>query len=124
MNETQQDPSEDQPKPVDDPNLPAEGDQEDFDETPVSDEEVQTGGEVDDAQGPEEPNDLSGIDKEFDDDDEKEESGDSEESQDDSSDDSPPVDAPEVPEAPVETPVEDPDRTTAPNPAADNQEGS
>jgi hypothetical protein len=60
------------PKPVDDPDLPEDGDPEDFDEEPVddSDFERQTDiGEqaIDANEELEEPNDLSGIDKEFDD---------------------------------------------------------
>ena len=66
-NETQGgDPAEETPaKPVDDPNLPEDGDPEDFDEEPV--DEAEFGGRPDEEGDPEEPNDLSDIEKEFDD---------------------------------------------------------
>ena len=53
------------PKPVDDPDLPVEGDPEDFDEEPVADEDFND--EIGDESQLDEPNDLSGIDKEFED---------------------------------------------------------
>lgn len=56
------------PKPVDNPDLPVEGDPEDFDEEPVADDEFsETGEAVEPREEREAPNDLSGIDKEFDD---------------------------------------------------------
>lgn len=54
------------PKPVDDPDLPEEGDPEEFDEEEVPDDDFD---EVDEAEEErEEPNDLSDVEKEFDDD--------------------------------------------------------
>lgn len=68
------DPAEDEDRPVksvDDPNLPPEGDPEDFDEEPVEEAEFDPNADsdetMDNLEEAEEPNDLSGIDKEFDD---------------------------------------------------------
>lgn len=59
-------------KPVDDPDLPEDGDPEDFEEEHIPDEEFDQYAEnndtMDNREEAEEPNDLSGIDKEFDDD--------------------------------------------------------
>ena len=59
------------PKPVDNPDLPLEGDPEDFDEEPVPDEDfdeyADNNDTMDNREEAEEPNDLSGVDKEFDD---------------------------------------------------------
>lgn len=53
------------PKPV--PDLPEDGDLDDFNEEPVDDDDF---GELDEAQEElEDPNDLSGIEKEFTDED-------------------------------------------------------
>lgn len=96
MNETERDEDTGEgpsfAKPVDDPNLPVEGDPEEFDETPVDDDDISTSVDVDDMQGPEEPNDLSGIEKEFDDDDDESEE--------------PLINAPEEPDSEAETPEE------------------
>jgi hypothetical protein len=79
MSETQggdpaEQPEETPPKPVDDPDLPEDGDPEDFDEEPVSEHEFEGPTDLserarDANEELEEPNDLSGIDKEFDDED-------------------------------------------------------
>ena len=67
----QKDESPSPPQPVDDPNLPPEGDPEDFDEEPVPDEDFDPQADNDETadnfEAKEDPNDLSGIDKEFDD---------------------------------------------------------
>jgi hypothetical protein len=60
------------PKPVDDPDLPEDGDPDDYDEDPVDDGEFERQTDIgeqaiDANEQLEEPNDLSGIDKEFDD---------------------------------------------------------
>ena len=56
---------------VDNPDLPLEGDSEDFDEEPVPNEEfddyADNNDTMDNKEELEEPNDLSGVDKEFDD---------------------------------------------------------
>ena len=56
-------------KPVDDPDLPEEGDPDEFEEEPVPDEDFSDAeaDEPEDAE-PEEPNDLSEVDKEFEED--------------------------------------------------------
>jgi hypothetical protein len=65
---------ENPPKPVDDPNLPEEGDPEDFDEEEVGEDDFTDDTEaaadktMDTGEEAEEPNDLSDVDKEFDDD--------------------------------------------------------
>ena len=59
-------------KPVDNPDLPEEGDSDDPEEEPVPDAEFDQYADkndtMDNKEEAEEPNDLSGIDKEFDDD--------------------------------------------------------
>ena len=52
--------------PVDNPDLPEDGDPDEVEEDPVPEEELGEAAEGSEQQ--EEPNDLSGIDKEFDDD--------------------------------------------------------
>jgi hypothetical protein len=69
------DPAETPAKPVDDPYLPEEGDPEDFDEEEIdeadfeTEEAAQRDDTIDNQEEAEEPNDLSGIDKEFEDED-------------------------------------------------------
>ena len=71
--ETADDPSveETPPEPVDNPDLPLEGDAEEFDEEPVPDEDfdeyADNNDTMDNKEEVEDPNDLSGVDKEFDD---------------------------------------------------------
>ena len=57
-------------QPVQNPDLPPEGDPDDVEEEPVPDGEFQdpsNDDSMDNREQPEEPNDLSGIEKEFDD---------------------------------------------------------
>jgi hypothetical protein len=66
--ETPENPDEEDatpPKPVDDPDLPEEGDPEEFEEEEVPSEDFTEPQEA--VERREEPNDLSGIEKEFDD---------------------------------------------------------
>lgn len=56
---------EKEPKPVPNPDLPEEGDPEDLEPEPVVDSQFEDIGEK--GEQLEEPNDLSGIEKEFDD---------------------------------------------------------
>lgn len=53
------------PKPVDDPNLPDTGDSEAFEEEPIAEDSFDDHGEGQEKL--EEPNDLSEIEKEFED---------------------------------------------------------
>lgn len=51
------------PKPVDDPNLPETGDSDEFEEEPIREESFEEHGEV--LESRDTPNDLSEIEKEF-----------------------------------------------------------
>ena len=70
MSETVSEPPED-PQPVDNPDLPEDGDPDDVGEEPVPesdfDESASEDDTMDNQEEAEEPNDLSGVDKEFDD---------------------------------------------------------
>jgi hypothetical protein len=72
QNDELKDESPSPPRPVDNPDLPEEGDPDDVEEEPVPDSEfdqyADNNDTMDNREEAEEPNDLSGIDKEFDDD--------------------------------------------------------
>lgn len=69
---TEVEPGETEPKPVDNPDLPEDGDPDDFYEEQVDDgsfdQYADNNKTMDNVEEREEPNDLSGIDKEFEDD--------------------------------------------------------
>ena len=71
----QKDESPSPAQPVTNPDLPPEGDSDDPEEEPVPDAEfdqyADNNDTMDNKEEAEEPNDLSGIDKEFDDDEDK-----------------------------------------------------
>ena len=54
------------PRPVPDPDLPMSGDPEEFDEEEVPEEDYNSGGNGEGSEPLEPPNDLSNVEKEFD----------------------------------------------------------